>query len=93
MDIYKIISDLLLNEKNKSVITPLFELLKENSFDIKKTISNITPDKILPFVEQIISNGEKNPLSEDSGTFYKLEPINNFADKDIVNTLNNYLDS
>ncbi len=67
---------------------PVFNALKENSFDIKKTLQNISPETAAPILKEIFSAGKKSspPKSGTAG----LEPISSVADKEIIHTLNKY---
>ena len=79
-------------------LNSVFSLLKENDFDIKKTLSGLSPEKIAPIVKPIVNGvfshggfnqdnekGSQN-ISEPNG----LIPIKDIADENIVNTLNGY---
>ena len=88
------IPDILKNflaDKNLSALLPVIKLLSENSFDIKKAISGITPEMLMNFSGELLKNSAPE-------TSYKVEkngvsPIANIADKDIVYTLNRYINA
>ncbi|MBQ9735003.1 MAG: hypothetical protein IJV95_03990 [Clostridia bacterium] len=84
--------NLLTNNQNLGVLAPILNALKENSFDIKKTLSSINPEILAPLIKQFFENAQNNNPTDTVGQFYYgLEPIKNVADKDIVYTLNKYL--
>ena len=83
--IKKIISD-----NDIAALLPLFNVLRENSFDIKKTLSGIKPETLLKLSEKLLKKGAENsPFKKDSG----VSPIANVADKDIVFVLNRYINA
>lgn len=81
----------LLNE-NYSIgwAKPVLELLQKNSFDIKKTLSCLSPETIAPIVKEFLKTANKKPPTEHVGGGYGLSPIAEIADKDVVYTLNKY---
>lgn len=88
MEIIKKILENYLGNDAIGKILPLFNLFKENSFDIKSVIKNIKPEDIEPIVS--LFSQIKNP-SDNSEGLVGIAPISNIADKDIVFTLNKYL--
>lgn len=89
MEISDIIKNLMSNN-NLSALVPVINLLRENSFDIKKTVSGITPETLIKLGGELLKNGAPEP------TFHETEkngvsPIANIADKDIVYILNRYI--
>ena len=90
MEILQFLLNFLNNNSNLGVLTPIINLLKENSFDIKRVISNLSPEVIAPIVKEFM-NAQNNRPTESVGRSEGLTPIANVADKDIVYTLNKYL--
>ena len=89
MEILQNLLSFFLNEYNGGKFKPLFDLLKNNSFDIKKAISNLNLDAIAPLIQEFMQ--KNNPTQTQSvGRDYGLNPIAKIADKDIVYTLNQY---
>lgn len=89
MEISDIIKNLMSNN-NLSALVPVINLLRENSFDIKKTVSSITPETLMKVGNELLKN------SAPQSTFHETEkngvsPIANIADKDIVYILNRYI--
>lgn len=91
MEILQFLLSYVLKESNLSAIAPLIDKLKENNFDLKKVISNLNPQTILPLISAFMQGTaqNKNPSPsrcEEEG----LRPLNDFADKQIVECLNSY---
>ncbi len=96
MDILQTFLKLL--SEGREPLRAIIKLLSDNSFDIKKTIANLTPEN----VSEILSEIEKSrPQTAENGTFYDanalspqgLAPISDLADKEVVFALNKYLSS
>ncbi len=81
-----LLSEFLKNGQNES-LKPLFELLKDNSFDIKKVIKNLSPEIIAPFIQNFTG---QNKSRANARQFNAISPIANIADRDIVYSLNKY---
>lgn len=90
MEILQFLLSFFLSEYGGGKYAPVFELLKENSFDIGKTLKNLDPKKVAPIVKDIFSSAQKNSPTESVGHF-GLSPVKNIADKEIVFALNKYL--
>ena len=90
MEILQFLLNFIGNNSNLGVLTPIINLLKENSFDIKRVINNLSPDVIAPIIKEFM-NAQNNRPTESVGRNEGLTPIANVADKDIVYTLNKYL--
>ena len=91
MEILQFLLSFLSNNSGASSLAPIIEKFKQNDFDVKKVLSSLSPDMILPLLSSFMNNfGEKkNPSSshyEEEG----LESICNFADRQIVERLNCY---
>lgn len=92
MDITEIIKNLF-SGTNAETVLPIINLLRENSFDLKKVAQNLTPEKIIPVVQAFAAaknaSDEKNaPFQAEKGGVLT---IANIADKEIVYCLNRYL--
>ncbi len=91
MEILQFLLSYVLKDSNLSAITPIIEKLKENNFDVKKVISNLNPQTVLPLISAFMQGSyqNKNPSAsqcEEEG----LKPLSDFADKQIVECLNCY---
>ena len=90
MEILQFLASLLTNEQNSKFLMPILEILKQNSFDIKKVLTNIDPQLLRPIIQEFMANINNRPtnnVERNNG----LIPISNIADKDIVFSLNKYL--
>ena len=89
MEILDIIKNLASNG-GLSALIPVINALKDNSFDLQKTLNNIAPETLAKLGGELIKS------AESSQTFNEVKkngvsPIANIADKDIVYTLNRYI--
>lgn len=91
MEIIKFLLSFFLEEYGGKDLNGIFNLLKDNSFDIKKTLKNLTPETAAPIIKAVMS-GLKNKAAPTKtvGEVSKLTPISSFADREIVDTLNKY---
>ena len=90
MDLEQLLATLFGNDKFITALSPIIEHLRQNSFDIKKTLASLNPEMLRPIVKEFMSNMNNRPttfVERDAG----LVPISNIADKDIVYALNRYL--
>ena len=91
MEILQFLLSFFLNNFKGGSLSPIFNLLKENSFDIKKLVQNLNPEVLAPIIKSFmeLNKNEKSP-TEFVGQGEGLKPIATIADKDIVYTLNRY---
>lgn len=93
MDIINLLKNFL-SGTNAQAILPLLKLLNDNSFDIKKAFSSLTPEMLSPLLKTVF-----NAAPETSAPFYESEKPNgvttiaNIADSDIVYCLNRYVNA
>ena len=90
MDLLQFLLSLLFNGKNGGAFMPVIKLLADNSFDIKKTLSCLTPDQIEPIVKEFMRYENKKNPTDGCSPSVGLTPIALIADKEIVYTLNRY---
>lgn len=79
---------------NLQAVLPVINLLRENSFDLKRTLNSLTPETLAPIIQAFIENN--NAVSEPASFTAEpvgVTPIANVADKEIVYILNRYLSS
>lgn len=89
MELLQFLLDFFVKQFGGDKYSPLFCFLKENSFDVKKILSNFNPQVFEPIIKDFMDfNKNKNP-TESVGN-YGLNPIANLADSQIVYTLNKY---
>lgn len=84
MEILQFLLSFFVQEFGGEEIRSVFEDLKENSFDFKSFLNNLTPEKIAPIIKKFTE--AKNPPKGYDG----LIPIADIADRDIIYTLNGY---
>lgn len=89
MEILQSLLSFLLNEYGDGNFKPIFNLLKENSFDITKVLKNLKPETITPIIKEFLSKNNKSP-TQTVGQGFGLNPIAKIADKEIVYTLNKF---
>ena len=89
MEILQFLISFFLKEYSLENLLPLFNCLKENSFDLKKTVGNLNLETVLPVVTAFVERGQKEtPRHSDGG--FGVKPIENFADLTVVRILNEY---
>ena len=59
MEILQFLLSFFANEYGGGKFAPVLELLKENSFDIMKTLKNINPQVIAPILKDMFSTNLK----------------------------------
>lgn len=89
MDIVEVLKNLIPNI-NAGGLVPIINLLRENSFDLKKTVQTLTPEKLAPIIESFSENAAKSAANTNTHA-NGLSPIADVADKEIIYNLNRYL--
>ncbi len=85
-----------LTEYGGGELKPVYELLEKNSFDIKKAIREIKPDMLIPLIRKFLSFSSNSTPPPNTGTpavYSGVSPIENFADSEIIRSLNGYFSS
>lgn len=91
MDITETLKNFL-SGGNAQAIIPIINLLRENSFDVKKTLGSLTPEILSPIVENFFKNDDtKESVNPARNAAQGVAPIANIADKEIVYALNRYV--
>ncbi len=95
MDLFRVLSDFLLKAYGAEELSPIISSLEKNGFDIKKTVSDLNPNTVLPVLKNVFSALSKE-TNKDGGGYSTTEkfgaaPITDFADEEIVSRLNQYL--
>lgn len=96
MEILRYITDFLLKAYGKEDLAPIIKALENNNFDIKKTVSGLNPDTVIPVLKTVFSSfaqnqnqsAAENPFSRES---FGTAPLSGIADNEIVYRLNRYL--
>ena len=90
MDILKVLLNFLLGE-NAQQFAPIVDSLKENSFDLVKTLSALDINAVAPIVKSFLSQKENpSPVYQTNDGVSEIKKI---ADEEIVATLNRYFSS
>ena len=89
MEILKFLIDFFTKNENTSNYAPIFKLLEENSYDVKKIINNLSIDKVMPLIECFMSTKKDSPIKEEPCS-NKLSPIKSVCDTEIINALSCY---
>lgn len=94
MDISDMIKNLL-SDGGLQKLLPVLNVLRENSFDIKKVLQNLTPESVMQVFQSFMSQNSDVGKAEQEFTGYPagVSAIANVADKEIVYVLNRYLSS
>ncbi len=91
MEILQILLSFFLKELGGETLTPILEKLKNNDFDLKKTLNGLNLQNLAPIVSAIMQSSlNKNRPTENAERNFSLSPISGIADKDIIYTLNKY---
>lgn len=90
MELLQFLVSFLLKEFGGEKLEPVFNALKDNSFDLSKLLTPQTISALMPLIMDFINKQNKTPTEFSVGEDYKISPIAKIADKDIVYTLNKY---
>jgi hypothetical protein len=90
MEILQFLLSLLSGNENFKRFQPIFNLLKENSFDIKKVLAHLDINALAPILKDFMNFSTNNATNQSNAQSVGLNPIAKIADKDIVYTLNQY---
>ncbi len=91
MEILQFLLSFFASEYGNGVLAPVLELLKQNSFDISKTLKNLKPEVFAPIAKEFFSSMNKKSPTEYNGRANGLSPVKNIADKEIIFALNRHL--
>ncbi len=89
MEILQKLISSLLNGENADGFSQILKLLSENNFDVKKVLSRINPQALIPLLLKFIESAKPNNASMVN-TGAGLSPIASIADKEIIYSLNRY---
>ena len=91
MEILQFLLSSLLEQKNLKKLLPVFELLKQNSFDIKTTVQSLNLQTVAPIIKEFINfNNNDNNQNKGEEKYYGTSPIIDIADRNIIWTLNRH---
>lgn len=91
MEILQFLFIFLLDEYGGKELEPLLDTFRENDFDIKKSLSQISPKDLVPIIKFFLGYGDKNkshpPKNECDN---KLVVIKSIANDTIYNCFSDY---
>lgn len=88
MEILRFLLSFFLQEYGGGRFSGVSDILKKYDYDIVRTVKSVTPNDLSPIVENFMK--KENPSAEKAEEF-RLEPIKDLADRDIIYALNGYL--
>lgn len=86
MEILQFLLSFFLKEYGGEELSPVFEELKNNSFDLKSFLNNLSPEKIAPVFKTFFDKTKSPSENVSDG----LTPVTSIADRDIIYALNGY---
>ena len=90
MELLQFLLSFLFKDDTLKSLAPILEHLANNSFDLKKALSNLSPQALAPVIESLsYLFKNQNPTSYNFSEV-GLKPITAIADKDISYCLNRY---
>ncbi len=89
MEILQFLLNFFSKNSNGGALGEILNLLSKNNYDVKKVLSNLTPQTLEPIIKSFMNEQNKNPSTSPEFS-YGITPIARVADKDIVYTLNKY---
>ena len=93
MDFLELLLKNFLDDDKNNTLKSVFELLKNNSFDLKSFLSPDGLRAILPLVNELFSFSQNKNPTNNVGQYQNISPIESFTDREIVLSLNRYLSS
>ena len=91
MEILQFLISLLKDNQSIQKLAPIIQILQQNNFDLKSTLSSINPQVLAPFIQQFMQSMQKESPTEFVGQQNALSPISDIADKEVIYSLNKYL--
>ena len=89
MELLQFLLSFFVEEYGGGNFKPVFDLLKNNSYDLKKTVSELKPETIAPII-QAFSSLKNNSVKSAPANGVGLSPLNGVADEKIIESLNAY---
>ena len=90
MEILQFILNFLTSNLGNSKVSEIFNVLKQNDFDLAKTLKNVNMETLAPIINSFMNTENNKSHKESFISPCGLNPIAKIADKDIVYTLNRY---
>ena len=91
MDIIDFLISNFLNNDKTTNLKPVFEILKNNSFDLKSLFQKQNLSALIPLIKELSVFMQNKSPTDSVGQYHNLTPIAPFADREIVYSLNRYL--
>ncbi len=79
-----------LSEYKDGEFKPLYDLLEQNGFDLFSALKNAKPETFAPLIRAFFQKTAKENSTSEEFSFEGATPIENFADREIVSSLNAY---
>ena len=90
MEILQFLISYLLENSNNQRFLPIIELLKQNSFDVKKTVRNLNVQTVAPIIRSFLDITNNSNTQQKESEFCGTKPIVDFADQKIILSLNSF---
>ncbi len=91
MNLLQLLTSLLSNPETSKVIFQLLGKIFNGNFNVYDILSQINIEKALSMIAPMFQSN--NFGGDNKNTTFSLNPIENFANKDIVYTLNKYFEN
>ena len=91
MEILQFLISFFVKEYFGDKYAPILETFKNNSFDLKKVLSSLSPEVLTPILKDFLSGAKKESPASYNELSFGIEPIKNIADSEIVFLLNAFL--
>lgn len=92
MEILRFLLNFFLEEYGGKEFAPIIEKLNSGTLDIKSILSEIKPETVAPILKKFFSSDQKDSPAEN-GEACGLEPIKDFADEEVIRSLNNFFEN
>lgn len=90
MELLQFLLDFFIKELGGEKLAPVFNALKDGSADLSKLLNPEVISAFMPIISAFFNGQNKTPTDYTVGEDFKLSPIAQIADRDIVYTLNKY---
>ena len=91
MNLLQFLTSLFSNPESRNGILQLLGNILNGNFNLAEILSNLNIEKALSLIAPLFQQNNQNDKKTQSG--FTLSPIENFANKDIVYSLNKYFES
>jgi hypothetical protein len=91
MNLLQFLTSLFSNPESRNKIFQLLGNILNGNFNLAEILSNLNIEKALSLIAPLFQSN--NTTSQNKNDCFSLSPIENFANKDIVYSLNKYFES